>query len=350
MLGMRVLRGIALAAALGTAVPGALAAGLSCGQPFTAATGDDGGSDVSSRDGLGGDAPADTQRDVVASDGPGFDAACTDCSNAACSGVACEPAAPNTWALATYERGSRSPCPPGWGSPSDVVERGGLQTCGCQCSGGGVSCDWAGINVYYGSTACPGSPNVTASPTTCTVLGAPIQSTDLVRVDPLAPQVTPCTAQPTNTKPPESQGRLCMASTVGGGCGNGQVCVGEPGSQLSCIVGAGDQPCPHPFVNKRFEVASGWNDTRECSPSCNCSATGTASCQSEEMTFYYGAQCNDGGVGVAADTQCLPRGNIRDLLSGQWSATPVGGGCTPAKVMPVGDETPNGPVTTVCCL
>lgn len=309
------------------------------------------------------DATADREQGSDGS-GPGqFDAAAdatSDVDNAsdgngdAASGCTCLDAAPSGWTFVAFEGSSRTSCPTGYGSPTDVlVDPTGLGPSGCSCAcsvATNPTCTRGMLGLIGGAnSSCPANGNpVSANGGVCTtaMVGLPYP---YLGVQPPPASGGSCTPNVTATPPPPggTSGRTCAASAPppSGMCGASQVCAPDAPSPFAlCIAQAGAIACPSTYPNKH---TTGTSITPGGCSTCTCN-TPSATCTSGTFTAYTDSSCGLQLLSLPADGQCHGT-NSGTAQSYRYSVTPTNVACGVAQApQPTGNGKLQG-IVTVCC-
>jgi hypothetical protein len=249
-------------------------------------------------------------------------------------------------------------CPAGYGTAIAIMAGLNPGTCsGCSCQPGPVVCttNLSGFQTIDECLAAkPGEPaggwKTGAEGPSCTVIPPWVTSGtgDIygVATTPFLANPSGCTPGGTPTyKAPTwtASAMFCTTSTVGGGCGNGRVCV--PVAQASiCQIFDGAHTCP--MGTQEGDWYTGYSGAQSCG-ACSCGPSSGASCANVSLSigsdFVCGSQ--NGTVGSGSRV-CLPNGAYQPGVN--FVGTPTPGTC-PAQSVVGGSLTPTGR-KTVCCL
>lgn len=269
----------------------------------------------------------------------------TDCADTACGAYACTPTAPQDWQLVAYQDSTtRTACPPGFGTSTDLKSAlsGPGATCNCSCSAVG-SCS-AGTFSLTHEAAC-GTTDTLGVHSTCEKLNG-AASIPVAAATKLLPPASPtCSASPTATVPPLNEARICgKPPRVGGGCPGGQVCAPKPTAGYAiCVAKSGSSACPVGF-DKAHAAGTTPTDTRACT-ACTCNLTPC----SGQAKLYADPNCTgtpDLTLNASAAATCV---NTAANFTVRSYTSTVTGGCavgTPSQVTG-GVTFPD--VQTICC-
>jgi hypothetical protein len=316
----------------------------------------------------------------------------TDCSNPACTAVACVSAVPTGW-TGYYAVFSGAPatdpsCPTAFPT-SAYLGNAGLtapaDTCSaCACATPtGETCTLplsytvedgtCGATSYCSGTytltsswtgGCTGNTEFAGGTDTCGASGGPNcnEGSAPCNVSVTVPAATStggtCTESGgTATVTPTSWSTLGVAcngeTTVTTGCTGGAICAPKPPSPFEsglCISKAGDVTCPAGPFTTQYVFYTGVTDDRGCSD-CSCAAASGTTC-SATITLYSAQTINTCTGPVAAVTT----GGCADLTGNPTVAgreasgiTTSGGSCAASGGAATGSATPSTP-TTFCCI
>ena len=266
----------------------------------------------------------------------------------------CIPAAPQGWAGPAILRfGTDSAVPecdgvyPVGGANGFATLEGAPAECECDCDAiTDVTCEDASATFHFGQ-GCDDAQGGGAISTTCSTLflQSPLES---FSAEPPAITGGRCAASLSETIPPETiadgQG-LCLPRAFGDACGEEAFCVPQSATTTYCISSEGDVPCPGGTTfGTRTVLFTGSVDTRECG-GCGCDPPeGTCNVRIEPFTED---QCLDPGTEVFfADGTCQNSSN--NYESAIMSIVDTTGGCPAVGGDPMGELTPQNPVT-ICC-
>ena len=159
---------------------------------------------------------------------------------------------------------------------------------------------------------------------------------------------------------------LCTPATMGGGCDAGQACIPKPPSsewglcsfQARAVNGtplSASAVCPQDWLSSiksdgatpvAIAVATEWDVSVACTE-CSCETDPQAACADARLTLYSDANCQE-AVTTVGPGECAPVG--ANILSAQYTATPVHAGCTSSGSRPTGiEESPPGAGYVLCC-
>ncbi len=195
--------------------------------------------------------------------------------------------------------GADEPCPAGFEGGEVVVHRDlDPGVCeGCDCTIGSTTCT-ATVWYYPDEAACTADEGLTGGvevgvPITFECPAAPVFDSFIfgMRVDVAAEQS--CTGSGSAEPGPVSWGRsmkFCRASSVGGGCSGGAVCVGRQAApEAQCSLAAGEVACEG-YASAEVDWYTGFDDGRTCGACTGCAASG--------------GSCDGVGVLVGSDYKC----------------------------------------------
>jgi hypothetical protein len=244
-------------------------------------------------------------------------------------------------------------------------------TCGCGCGSSvqGVTCPEPTVSASTNS--CPGGGTVvaaTASPTCTHLTGNDAQS---VTVTLGTASGGSCPTNETGLPVPawnkqtgwEGTGNACWTgraassyfSGAHGGCTGTNVCVEpRPGAfsgGAACVFLDGKASCPAGYANEH-DYFTGANDTRGCSYSCTCTATGVACTADVTVSSATSGTCSGTQTMTNLPSGCTNVSNyspvyIEATVASVGSCTFAAGALTGGAAA-TGSVTPTGQVT-VCC-
>lgn len=340
--------GLVLALAVGaTGAGGCLPAALT----LEAEGGTSQGSDGSTSDSWTGDAAGGGGSDADAGGGSG-DA----CTGSSCmpTGCTCVAAPGSGWSVVAFDPVSRSSCPAGYDTPSDVIvdpTSFGPSTCTCVCNVTTLpSCVSGKVAIAFGSggTCTSGGGSFDVADGGCVAGSFAFAAADH-QATPPPPSGGSCTPMVTETPPSPGGGlgKMCTATGTAGGCGQGQLCAPDGNSLFSvCVAHAGDVACPSGYTQKH---TVGTGITGGGCGACNC-AVPTATCSGATFSVFADSQCATSIATLPADGTCHAVTGGPDAGSSfQYSATTTNVACTPPmQPQPTGNSTLTN-ATTVCC-
>jgi hypothetical protein len=297
------------------------------------------------------DVTGDGGSDAVSGDGGSH----ADAAGNGDAGCTCIVAAGGTgWSVVAFDPVSRSSCPAGYASPSDVIVDPtslGPSTCTCVCDiTSSPSCVSGLAQLTYGSggTCTTSAGGYDVADGGCVATTLPFAAEDH-QVTPPPPSGGSCTSMVTEMPPSPGGGlgKMCTATSTTGGCGTGKVCA--PGTNslfLVCVAHAGDITCPSGYTKKHSVgtgITGGGCGTCSCVPP-------SATCSGATFTVFADSQCASSIATVPADGVCHAVTGGGDAgTSYQYSATTTNVACTPpTQPQPTGNSTLTN-LTTVCC-
>lgn len=216
--------------------------------------------------------------------------------------------------------------------------------CGCSCDVASLECDEGFTRIDFGDEACvPGSGFNLLLPGDCeAVNAATVTAGSGMESSGASGTCTPVASVVLPAAQWATQLRVCDARASGGSCPGDETCASDPGLGLTCIHRDGDVACPGDGFIDRHLVYRDSADARVCT-ACTCGSP-QASC-GREVVLY------DGDCEAGTELGSLTR--AAECLASA-DATSVGlrvritGGCEPSAPDPLGEVTPQDPVT-VCC-
>lgn len=309
----------------------------------------------------GGDASAGESSTSDAAVGGGADADAGGGGDDACTGSACMPtgctciASPGAgWSIVAFDPVSRSSCPAGYGTPTDVIvdpTSFGPSTCTCVCDVTALpSCVSGTVTIAYGSggTCTSGGGGFDVADGGCVATSFPFAAADHSATL-LPPSGGSCTPMVTETPPSPGGGlgKMCTATGATSGCGAGQQCAPDGNSLFTvCVAHAGSVGCPGGYTKKH---TVGTDITGGGCGACSC-APPTATCSGATFSVFADSQCASPIASLPADGAChAVTGGADAGASFQYSATTTNVACTPpTQPQPTGNSTLTN-ATTVCC-
>ncbi len=278
-----------------------------------------------------------------------------DCQDSACAqqGFSCQDA-PADWKPASFSASAHPSCGSSAASTDLMVAAGdGSASCDCTCDAVGGSCASGEFTVAISneSTCAVGAQtaNVPATAAGCMALGTSINVplNAHAKLSPPAPP-TSCAPKP-SVNGALTNGRLCQADKVGGGCRSGQVCAPKPANGLqACVAKDGRAACPFGF-DQRSTAGTTANDGRSCN-GCTCGSP--SACSGGSVSLYGNSMCKTVGsfsgaenLGTACDATTEDNFNATFVR-----VTSPSGGCG----APTSKGAPGGMLSftaerTVCC-
>ena len=245
-------------------------------------------------------------------------------------------------------------CPPGWKTPTEVLEnpRPAADHCGCRCNPWPAKnpCTEGNIHANVQPTGGCGSDagpfkvsNDCATATSQVANSAKLDSPGIT-----TPTSTTCPA--TSILPPIARDvahTLCFPDRAGT-C-TGGACVPRA-SGTTCAIHPGVVDCPPSLPEKHAVIiATDIDDKRTC-PTCSCTSDATA-CKNRVLRVYSDNACTKDERTVTLDDNCNDWvGGIATWTNMKYTATPDPATCTPPASLPTvaGALTlPNA--STLCC-
>ena len=95
--------------------------------------------------------------------------------------------------------------------------------------------------------------------------------------------------------------KFCRASSVGGGCGEGEVCVPRQPAAAQCALADGEVDCAGYASGETDWYTGVGDDTRSCG-ACSCTATG-GGCDGVAVLVGTDYTCDSGPGNVADESQ-----------------------------------------------
>lgn len=274
-----------------------------------------------------------------------------DCADAECAPeLSCVPL-PDGWealydvSLIPYEEES-SPCASGEAPEVLFADPVGPFDCTCSCVDGG--CSKPSISCWPGSKTCEGTEvdltNLLAdgechkpNKLNASSLSCKIKEPATPCVLPEAPQGEPLW---------KSRVGICKSTAVAG-CGEGEVCSGQPPlNQARCIRKSGEEQCPSGPFSARHVAYFGAEDQRSC-PDCAC---GDATCEGWSFTVFDNNTCSSKAKVTLGQNVCKDVTDLLDWFKWSMKSTPpeLQGTCTPMETESNGEVMGTGAVT-LCC-
>jgi hypothetical protein len=229
---------------------------------------------------------------------------------------------------------------PGCGSFETLTLHDGLgfDEPSCDCGCGPPVCE-ATIG-YYGNNTCTGSPSSAQGVSTgCAQLTSNGAAAKWASTAECAPITTKDIPDPTW----QNHLRLCSIFAAGSADDSCAPAPTDPFQPPLCIVreGAG-HTCP-PGYDDVIELYYDYNDTRDCTPECSCSA-GMVEC-SGALHTHSTANCTGGTATPWAEANCITSFSFAAV---SYVLSSTGGSCTSNSAEGIGTVTATNPFT-VCC-
>ena len=258
--------------------------------------------------------------------------------------------------------GAGTTCPAGYDKTTAIMSNLNPLDCtaggGCGCHPPAVTCSTTLVS-YNAANVCNNLSGVgqkagtftTGDDKTCTVIPAwstalggdiyGIQTTKFTAT--AAGGCTPSGAPTTPTPTWSTKGTFCATTTVGGGCGTGQVCVPvAAGASLCQLFDGAKTSCPGGA--QALPWYTGTTGAASCGP-CTCGATTGASCDNVLLTYGSDYGCSGFGTISSGGTSCFASGIYEPGVA--FSGTPTLPTC-PAQSAYTGTIAASGP-KTLCC-
>jgi len=287
-----------------------------------------------------------------------------DCADPDCTPKAqCVTADPTSAPIGTLTgSGAGTTCPAGYDKTTAIMSNLNALDCttggSCSCRPPAVTCSTTLVS-YNAPNLCNNVSGVgqkagtfsTGDDKTCSII--PAWST-AVGGDIYGIQTTKFTATAAggciasgapNTPTPtwSTKGTFCATTTIGGGCGTGQVCVPvAAGASLCQLFDGAKTTCPGgaPAV----PWYTGTTGAASCGP-CTCGSTTGASCDNVLLTYGSDYGCSGFGTISSGGTSCFASGIYEPGVA--FTGTPTSPTC-PAQSAYTGNIAPSGP-KTLCC-
>mgnify|MGYP007032564842 FL=1 len=232
-------------------------------------------------------------------------------------------------------------------------------TCSCTCgSATGVSCTYQIAG--FPNSNCTGTPGPGWTPLLalngCVNTPTSTNSWWSLQANPSGGSCTPTSNKQVPTPTFDRQIRVCGGDWTAVGCESGEVCVQAPGVPLPpeiCIYREGEHDCPTgPYVERSVHQTA-YEDTRDCSPACECASpqgecTGTTATLFRDVDTCVQEFCASPPCNVIKSQGCSQISlsqvrSVRRNLNASFS-----GSCAEEGFAPTGAVLPTEPVT-VCC-
>jgi hypothetical protein len=246
-----------------------------------------------------------------------------DCEDPDCGNGQCVPAASAAFAL-----GIRVPqasfCPAMFGAKA-VINRG-IGPVGADCATSGCSCTPAmncSANVTsWPASGCSGESDGNTSGSTCRNFNFS-SATKGISTESIVNGGASCGAGGTSARSATqwtATERFCQATAIGGGCGQGSVCVPKT-SVAACELADSAVGCDNGYTEVSGPWFTGFDDSRSCA--CSCGAASGGSCGTT-FAFYTSNNCS----GTAALT--MAANQMQCSVAGGYHSTQLTGGSAPS--------------------